>query len=180
MGRVSDGGPLGSYNQIFAAERAPSPQMIAWKGTLETGHPLIDRDHQVIIAALNKLEEALSRDAGKEEFEQFIRFLEGYAREHFSREEGYMLETRCPAFGENCQAHKAFQGQMDEWISELRSPGVSKDLAVRAYVQTSKWICRHIMLVDCKLKPCAVHPVGNETQISAPYVAQDIGRGAGI
>jgi hemerythrin len=124
---------------------------------METGHPIIDRDHQQIVTSLNQLEAALNREALPQELEKFILFLEGYAREHFAREEAYMLKAKCPAHSENCQAHALFQSKLDGWVKEIRAAGANKTLALNVYIETSKWICRHIFSVDCKLRACSHH-----------------------
>jgi hemerythrin-like metal-binding protein len=120
---------------------------------LNTGHAIVDQDHQQLIASLNDLEAALAQGAGREQVEQIIGFLNTYTREHFSREEAHMQRVGCPAHAENCSAHRAFEAKLDGWVTKLQN-GPSTSLVLEVYRETASWVRNHILRVDCKLRNC--------------------------
>jgi hemerythrin-like metal-binding protein len=129
--------------------------MITWSAALETGHPIIDRDHRQLVDTLNTLEEAIKKGAGKEEMHKIIGFLNTYTREHFKREEAYTLQVRCPNHAENIQAHAELIKKLDGWVEHLNSTGSTISLVLGVYRETNQWIQQHILKVDCKLRGCA-------------------------
>jgi hemerythrin-like metal-binding protein len=129
--------------------------MITWTPALETGHPIIDRDHRQLIDTLNSLEDALKKGAGKEEMGRIIGFLNTYTREHFRREEGYMQQVRCPAHGTNCSAHAELVKKLDGWVQQLNTTGATTLLVLTVFREANQWIHQHILKVDCRLKGCA-------------------------
>lgn len=134
--------------------------MITWNPALETGHAVIDRDHRALVNSLNELEAALQAGAGKQEVERILQFLNAYTREHFKREEAYMLRVNCPASGENCRAHSEFLQKLDVWTKQLTSTGITTTLVLTVFRETSRWVQGHILKVDCKLRSCQPSAVG--------------------
>ena len=127
--------------------------MIPWTSALETGHSQIDDDHKKLIASLNELDTALKKGAGKDQVVQLTAFLNGYAREHFAREEAHMTRVQCPAAAANKQAHRDFVAKLDGWLGKLQT-GASLSLVLEVHRETSRWIQAHIVGVDCKLRGC--------------------------
>ena len=128
--------------------------MIQWNDSLATGHSVVDRDHQQLIASLNELEAALKSGAGKAQIVAQIAFLNEYARGHFAREEVHMQRVACPAYADNCREHKLFVARLDGWVSRLKSEGASTSLVLEVYRDTSTWIRDHILKTDCRLRGC--------------------------
>jgi hemerythrin len=128
--------------------------MIQWNDSLATGHSMVDRDHQQLIASLNGLEAALKSGAGRERVESQIAFLNEYARGHFAREEVHMQRVSCPAYADNCREHQRFVARLDGWVARLQSEGATTSLVLEVYRDTSAWIGSHILKTDCQLRCC--------------------------
>jgi len=128
--------------------------MITWSTRHETGHAGVDRDHQVLFAQINALEDAIKTDATREELGQMILFLAHYVRDHFAREEGVMRAVQCPASGQNCAAHQALKGKLDGWVDRLTADGATTALGIEIYREMAAWLEGHIVKVDCQLRTC--------------------------
>lgn len=132
--------------------------MTPWGSRFETGHPLIDAEHKEIFRKLDAIESAIEVGAGREVIVELIGTLQKYALQHFSREEEHMLEVRCPAYGENCVAHRVFEKKFNGWIHLLCTSGSSVTLVQDIRRETSTWIEGHIVNIDCRLRACPRHP----------------------
>jgi hemerythrin len=128
--------------------------MIQWNESLATGHSVVDRDHQQLIASLNELDAALKSGVGKDRIVAQIAFLNEYARGHFAREEVHMQRVGCPAYADNCREHKLFVARLDGWVARLKTEGATTSLVLEVYRDTSAWIGGHILKTDCRLRGC--------------------------
>jgi len=132
--------------------------MLDWNEKFETGHPVIDSQHRMLISYVNRLEE-LSRNStpSKDEvdlFFHFMDFLENYMTTHFSEEEGCMLRFRCAAHKDNMIAHTEFLDFFRGFKRQLETEGYSPEAGQELYAACVAWILRHILRVDVQLKPC--------------------------
>jgi hemerythrin len=128
--------------------------MINWQPTLETGIPVVDRDHRALIDQINGLSDALHAGVAKEKLADALVFLNRYVREHFQREENIMQIARCPAHRENCAAHAALTSKLDAWVARLQTGGATTSLVLEVHRDCSAWIQAHIVRIDCKLRDC--------------------------
>jgi hemerythrin len=134
--------------------------MLAWSEQYETGHPVIDAQHRMLISYINRLE-VMSQRTGltREDFEyflHFVEFLEDYTLTHFNHEEKCMLRYRCPAHQDNVQAHKDFLDFYRGFGRRLGEKGCGPEVIRELYDFCSKWIRQHILKIDVQLKPCQV------------------------
>jgi hemerythrin len=128
--------------------------MMQWSPALETGHPMVDSDHQKLISTLNELDQALKDGSGKEELARIITFLVVYTNAHFAREEQHMRDVQCPSLLKNCFAHAALRQKLDGWVAAMHQNGPTTSLVLEIYRETSAWITQHILRVDCHLRGC--------------------------
>ena len=86
--------------------------MLNWNENFATGHALIDTQHRMLIAYVNRLEGLAENTRPSPEevvlFLRFIEFLEDYLVTHFREEEQCMYRFRCPAHYDNKRAHSEF------------------------------------------------------------------------
>jgi hemerythrin len=130
------------------------PQMTPWGPHFETGHPQIDAEHRQFFQRLGEIQDAIEAGAGRERIVELIAVLQQYALIHFSREEDFMRSVRCPAYKDNCAAHKAFGLKFDGWLQLLSTSGSSVTLLQDIHRESVAWIEAHIVDVDCKLRGC--------------------------
>lgn len=93
--------------------------MIGYKFTknLETGNAMIDKEHQELIEAVNKLLEACSEGKGRASMDETINFLNNYVNQHFSHEEQLQVRCRYPGL----TAHRAFHEKYKQTLKEITS-----------------------------------------------------------
>ena len=141
--------------------------MLQWSEQFETGHLLMDTQHRMLIAYVNRLEElAQNTRPGQTEVEMFLRFvefLESYILTHFREEEGCMFRHKCPAHAENELAHRAFLWFFQKFKLRLKAEGYHPALARELHKSCSLWIRRHILRIDVQLKPCLERPPAADT-----------------
>jgi hemerythrin len=116
-----------------------------WTDKLATGISTIDSQHQELFKRINNLVLAIKQHRCKEEIDGTIRFLEDYARVHFSEEEKHMRETR----GDH-KKYLAALAELKEQASLPRVQGGSYDLSATTNQVVVDWIVDHIMKLDMK------------------------------
>ena len=126
----------------------PSPIMITWSSTFETGVKSIDRDHASLIQCLNELEQAIAAGKGSRKIPETLATLEKYARDHFLREELCMHKVACPMAATNAAAHKSFLAQVAHARERCESPNAGAFVATEIHRRLCVWMTEHILQVD--------------------------------
>jgi len=124
-----------------------------WTGKLSIGIPAIDRQHKELFKRINKLVLAIKQHRCKEEIDDTIKFLDDYARVHFSAEEKHMRETGYAGLEEQREDHKKYLAalaELKEQASLPRVPGSTYDLSATTNQVVVDWIIDHIMKIDMK------------------------------
>jgi len=147
---------MGAKRQVVSPFRKETLIMIKWTEKFETGNPLLDAQHRMLISYINRLEEfGRLRNPSPEELDLFLRvleFLETYALTHFKDEEECMARFRCPAYRENKQAHSEFLDFFRGFSRRLKLEGCQPELVQELYLACVVWIQRHILRIDVQLK----------------------------
>ncbi len=132
--------------------------MLLWNEQFETGHPLIDTQHRMLISYINRLEDlARNTSPSREEVELFLRFiefLETYILTHFREEEDCMNRFKCPVHAENKSAHQAFLEFFQKFKLRLEAEGYRPEVVKELHDACSAWIQQHILRIDVQIKPC--------------------------
>ena len=124
-----------------------------WTEKLATGISTIDSQHKELFKRINNLVIAIKQHRCKEEVDGTIKFLEDYARVHFSEEEKHMRETHYAGLDEQCEDHKKYLAALaalKEQASLPRVQGGSYDLSATTNQVVVDWIVEHIMRLDMK------------------------------
>lgn len=140
--------------------------MLLWNEQFETGHPLVDSQHRMLISYINRLEDMAHNTNPSlvevELFLRFIEFLETYILTHFREEEDCMVRFKCPVHAENVAAHETFAAFFQNFKLRLESGGYHPEVVQELHESCSSWIRNHILRVDVQLKPCLNRPVEPE------------------
>ncbi len=132
--------------------------MLIWSEQFATGSPTIDEQHQQLIGHVNLLDALLHRtNPSRTDIEvvcQFLNFLDDYLESHFSYEEQCMENYRCPAHGQNKQAHEQFKQMFRRYKENSVREGFRLELLLELNKTMHAWIQDHILRVDVTLKPC--------------------------
>ena len=122
-----------------------------WTVDLAVGIEKIDEQHRELFKRINDLLIAIREHRCKNEIDGTIRFLDDYAKFHFSEEEKRMAD----AGYERLEAHKLLHGiylqniqELEQMASLPRESGMSYELSVTANQIVVDWIRAHIMKED--------------------------------
>jgi hemerythrin len=124
-----------------------------WTDKLATGISTIDSQHKELFKRINNLVIAIKEHRCKSEIDGTIKFLDDYARVHFSEEEKYMRDMNYGGLEEQREDHKKYLAalaELKEQASLPRVQGVSYDLSATTNQVVVDWIVDHIMKVDMK------------------------------
>lgn len=136
--------------------------MLQWTEKFETGHPVIDAQHRMLIDYINRLETmSYTTNPDRQEAEfllNLVDFVESYTRVHFTHEESCMAKHRCPAYEQNKQAHQDFLQFFRHFKERFESEGCRPEVLGRLHATCCAWIQQHILHVDHQLKPYLNHP----------------------
>ena len=126
---------------------------VAWSTKYETGEERIDRQHQNLFEAINKVEKLLDKpEIDDKDLNDLLRFLSNYTRIHFVYEEFCMFRVKCPLADKNMVAHDKFMEALKDLENRFRREGASRTLLVDIYDAASEWLIKHICKIDTHLK----------------------------
>jgi hemerythrin len=124
-----------------------------WNEKLSVGINTIDSQHKELFKRINNLVLAIKQRRCKEEIDSTLKFLDDYARVHFSEEEKHMLETHYPGYEGQRKEHKKYLAalaDLKEQASLPRVQGSSYDLSATTNQVVVDWIVDHILKTDMK------------------------------
>ena len=124
-----------------------------WTEKLSVGIATIDSQHKELFRRINKLVLAIKEQRCKEEIDGTIKFLDDYARVHFSEEEKHMRTSGYPGLDEQREDHKKYLAalaRLKEQASLPRVQGSTYDLSATTNQVVVDWIVDHIMKLDMK------------------------------
>ena len=133
---------------------------LQWNESMTTGVSVLDAQHKELIAGVNRLVEAMSRGAGKDELGKTLDFLGGYAVKHFAQEEAEMDAHHCPAAQANKLAHQRFLQVFTALRDEVKRDGASTTMVLRVQRELSNWLVGHFGQIDTQLAPCTRKKAG--------------------
>ncbi len=124
-----------------------------WTDKLAIGVSTIDSQHKELFKRINNLVTAIKQHRCKSEIDGTIRFLDDYARVHFSDEEKHMRDTNYLGLEEQQEDHEKYLAALAELKEQALLPrveGGSYDLSATTNQVVVDWIVDHIMKVDLK------------------------------
>lgn len=124
-----------------------------WNERFATGIPTIDNQHKELFRRINNLVLAIKQKRCRSEIDDVIRFLDDYARVHFSEEEKHMRETHYAGINEQREQHRSYLealAGLKEQAALPRIQGGSYDLSATTNQVVVDWIVDHIMKLDMK------------------------------
>lgn len=128
------------------------PNRIEWDPSFSVGHPMLDLQHQRLLAQCNALADCLAL-SGREsdlKFHGILHELSDYARTHFSTEEQLLKSVHYPFIEEQIKEHREFQEVMIE-LNVLAMGGILDKLQTQRMV--ADWWGKHILGSDMQYIP---------------------------
>ncbi len=117
-----------------------------WSEDLNTGIPVIDRQHQRIVVYINKLH-GVCRDGGEADVREVISELIDYAFSHFAFEESMIQEAGYEQHEAHTATHNDFRNQI-YGFKQRSSAG--EEVADELLKLLKKWLFGHIHQEDMK------------------------------
>jgi len=124
-----------------------------WTEKLATGISTIDSQHKELFKRINNLVVAIKEHRCKSEIDGTIKFLDDYAKVHFSAEEKHMQEANYDGLEEQREDHRKYLAalaELKEQASQPRVQGSSYDLSATTNQVVVDWIVDHILKIDMK------------------------------
>lgn len=122
-----------------------------WTKDLETGNPLIDREHKELIDSINRLLNACAQGKGRDEIEKTVDFLNEYVIKHFADEEKLQVQSRYPDYKNHKQYHEGFKASVREIVQEFQKGGATVVLVGKVNSVIASWLINHIKREDVKV-----------------------------
>jgi len=123
-----------------------------WSEKYETGIKAIDRDHKALFEEINNLTIALLERESAAHVGQAIDCLEAYVREHFEREENFMIQAGYPKTEAHMRTHRAMQGKV-RCLREIHRTGKEAIDPAKLAKFLSEWLSEHILKTDMDYLP---------------------------
>ena len=122
-----------------------------WTDKLATGIITIDSQHKELFKRINNLVTAIKQHRCNAEIEGTIKFLDDYARIHFSEEERHMRDSNYAGLEEQLEDHKKYLAILAGLKEQLtRMQGGSYYLSATTNQVVVDWIVDHILKIDMK------------------------------
>jgi hemerythrin len=121
---------------------------IHWKKTYETGHPLIDAEHRILVMLFRKLDIAIKTREPEATISRIVLEVKRYVQFHFASEENLMYETNYPYIEEHIAVHTHLLVKLNNMMSKLTSRQEFPDDVLDFL---SDWLTKHISQHDKEL-----------------------------
>lgn len=150
--------------QMDSSMNPMTPRSLAWSDTMSLGHPLIDDEHQHLVALVARLQEASDEDLAAA-----LEAVLDAAEAHFSAENDSMTATGFPPRDCHIKEHDAVLGSL-RGVTRRLAKG-DREVARRLAAELAMWLPAHVQHLDsalthwlCKLqhggKPVVLHGGG--------------------
>ena len=120
--------------------------MMEWNDKLKVGHSVIDKDHQRLVALINKLSDAMSAGQGKDVCGNVLDELIAYTQTHFATEERLMAVHRYA----DEPRHRAEHAKLIQEVIDFRNKFAAgtATLSVSLLRFLMDWLTYHILESD--------------------------------
>jgi len=122
--------------------------VLEWNDEYLVGNEVIDAQHKEIFARFNNFNAACNQLKGREELCSLYGFLKNYIDEHFEAEEALQVNEGYPKNESHKQQHELFKKEFAKLSDSLEHIGPSAILVVKTNMALTKWLIRHIQVLD--------------------------------
>ncbi|MBQ4567047.1 MAG: hemerythrin family protein [Desulfovibrio sp.] len=123
----------------------------AWSDELATGIEAIDGQHKLLLTYINKLHHAINTGRSREELQEVLEALAGYAFTHFNTEEIFFKRTDYPDTEKHIRIHEDFRTKVEEFHTALLAGKANVDMEVLHFLRD--WLIHHISGMDVAFAP---------------------------
>jgi len=133
---------------------------LEWQDEFNTGIELIDKQHQILVRAINLLAMGLEQGCEKDLMDDIFRTLADYTATHFKDEEAMFEAAGFPEAEQHKRTHEAFLHKLNELKAQFDAGG---DNAREVLAFLIDWLKNHILGTDRKYIP---YVLGNGGQMA--------------
>jgi hemerythrin-like metal-binding protein len=120
-----------------------------WDSSYQTGHPLVDSQHENLFKMVNELHEAIVAEKGKEVIAPTLEKLAKYTVEHFKDEEKLMTEIAYPALAAHRRKHEDLTTEVKDLVQKYKTGQTMLSITLSNFL--AKWLRHHIKEDDMAL-----------------------------
>lgn len=121
-------------------------ELMEWSDRFKLGHAKIDRDHQKLIALINRLSEAMIKREGQKVCAEVLDQLVTYFQTHFAMEEQLMAAHHYAHSMEHKAEHAAFVKQVLELKAKFEAGSLTLSVSLLNFLR--EWLSTHILATD--------------------------------
>ena len=122
-----------------------------WTAALETGHPVIDSQHNELIDMVNKLISACQQGMAADKVGSTVDFLVAYTKKHFADEEALQQKSNYPDYANHRASHATFVQVITDLSAELKQTGSTPTVINKIIRNVGDWLVTHIQQQDVKM-----------------------------
>lgn len=128
-------------------------EIIEWNDNIAIGHPVIDRDHRVLLGLINQI--TVKQNADDQLAVRFVLDeLVSYTFGHFEREEMLMKESGYPDIERHKSIHELMFSEVQRFVSNYDDS--NGDISTDLVPFLKRWLTTHIMQTDREYIPFVV------------------------
>jgi len=117
-----------------------------WKESLTVGHPMIDRDHKMLIQYVNEMHSAMMAGKGKQVVGAILGKLVAYTHDHFGREEIFWKANGLVELEAHKKRHVDLLATADKLKADFDKGSGGLSVDVMNFLRD--WLNNHIMKSD--------------------------------
>jgi hemerythrin len=136
---------IAASEHVFGGNRMA---LIQWSSELSVEIKAIDKQHQKLIAMINKLDEAMRQGKGRAVMHKIIEGLVTYMQIHFACEEIFFAQFRYPYTAQHVKEHMEFARKVAKFQRDFDNGDLTLSTKVINFL--SVWLRDHIQGTDRK------------------------------
>ncbi len=114
---------------------------IHWKKEYETGQPLIDAEHRILVMLFRKLDVAIKTKESEASINRIVLEVSKFVEFHFISEENLMYETNYPGIGGHKALHMKLLKELNDMVTKLTK---RREFPDDLLYFLSDWLYNHI------------------------------------
>lgn len=125
--------------------------LFEWKDIYSVNIKTVDDQHQMLVASLNELFEAMRSREANAVISGILKGLIDYVGVHFSYEESLMQKHNYPGYAQHKKEHEAFVAKVSDFVEKQKAGKLMLSMEVMNFLK--QWLKDHIMGSDKKYSP---------------------------
>lgn len=128
-----------------------------WHDSMRTGIETVDDDHQQLFALIQEFHANADANGGQvsvEKLGEILDSLQGYARDHFEREEYLQQEARYDGYEDNKRQHDELRRTLTVFVTKFKdgSLGEPRTATMKMRDFLDVWLSGHIVKTDRRMR----------------------------